>query len=170
MLFKTETLATTSTSKSRATEMRWGSWLLWTFSLSWKSLLAKIVFNIIIRFSVNLSMIIPANFRSLVNTRWRCRMEESKRWRTVSGQRLDMWWVLQFNFETTSKVFFGLIENYLRYLPRHDISLIQNLWFFVAMDFNQILSQAEVTYTGEASFGPGVGGGGGAQAEYGAGK
>ena len=30
--------------------------------------------------------------------------------------------------------------------------------------------QAEVTYTGEASFGPGVGGGGGAQAEYGAGK
>ena len=32
------------------------------------------------------------------------------------------------------------------------------------------LLQAEVTYTGEASFGPGVGGGGGAQAEYGAGK
>ena len=34
----------------------------------------------------------------------------------------------------------------------------------------QGLFQAEVTYTGEASFGPGVGGGGGAQAEYGAGR
>ena len=114
MLFKTETLAMTLTSKSRATEMRWGSWLLSTFSSSWKSLLAtKIVFNIIIRFSVNLSMIIPANFRSPVNTRWHCRMEESKLWRTVSGQRPDMWWVLQFNFETTSKVFFGPIENYM---------------------------------------------------------
>ena len=37
--------------------------------------------------------------------------------------------------------------------------------------FDENSFQAEVTYTGEASFGPGVGGGGGgAQAQYGAGK
>ena len=35
------------------------------------------------------------NFRSRVNILWRCRMEEFRRLRTASGQRLDMWSVIE---------------------------------------------------------------------------
>ena len=43
------------------------------------------------------------NFRSLVNILWLCRMEEFRRLHTASGQRLDMWWVVETSHKHKKK-------------------------------------------------------------------